>query len=255
MPATRRILSTTALAFTFAIPATSQLLVDEFSYAPGSALTSNGWTQYGTPGTSITVASGPLTFPDYGSSGVANSVGIAQDFSNEAVKRPFATQTTGTVYVSFMLEVTAATSLIGNGRIVQLGPSGMTGGEPGVRIHLNDDGSGFEVAADKTGGFLPFTAGDFAFSTTHLVIVKYEFLTGSGIDDTVSLFVDPALGGSEPAPDIFYPGGQPDATELSEVAIIAREAAGTIFTIDGVRVSTSWSDAVPVELLRFSIEP
>jgi len=100
---------------------TSLLLAEDFTYAAGSALTSNGWTAHSAGGTNAIVTSAPgLTLTGYPGSGVGNAVTLTT--SGEDDNRTFATQTSGSVYAAFLVTVTdAAVDPIG-GYFFHLGP-------------------------------------------------------------------------------------------------------------------------------------
>ncbi|MCX7916407.1 MAG: hypothetical protein N3A53_08930, partial [Verrucomicrobiae bacterium] len=82
--------------------------------------------------------------------------------------------------------------------------------------------------------------------TTHFVVLKYEWVSGTG-NDVVALYLDPTPGGSEPTPAISITSGA-DQTTLQSVFIAQRSSAnpasGTIW-IDEIRVGTTWADVTP----------
>src|SRR6476619_4719588 len=101
------IFSATAFSQKDVTAPTSTLLVEDFTYAAGSALTSNNWTAHSAGGTNPIVTSAPgLTLSGYPGSGVGNAVTLQT--SGEDDNRTFATQTTGSVYAAFLVNVTDA---------------------------------------------------------------------------------------------------------------------------------------------------
>jgi len=87
---------------------------------------------------------------------------------------------------------------------------------------------------------------------TFLLILKYEYVGDSaGSDDVLKLYINPELAESEPAlPDLQ---NIDSGTDVVVGAIALRQGTEVYSTqIDGIRVSTIWSDLVPVELTSFT---
>src|SRR5262249_50821003 len=97
----------------------------------------------------------------------------------------------------------------------------------------------------KASGSPAYSPFSYSLNTTYLIVVKYTFNTGSTTDDTASLFVNPALGGTEPSATIS--GVTDTATDLTAISALGlrQGTAGNMPTvkIDGIRVATSWSEA------------
>lgn len=88
---------------------TAQLLVENFEYSNGSLLTANGWTAHSGGGTQpIDVVVPGLSFTGYVGSGIGGAAFL--DNTGEDVNRTFAEQTSGTVYVAFMVKTGATNS-------------------------------------------------------------------------------------------------------------------------------------------------
>jgi len=103
-----------ALAFFFLVIAShslvwAQLLVENFSYTSGTTLTSNGWTNIGGGSSNTTVASSGLTFSGYSLSGIGNAALLDANTTggHEIYGRSFTAQTSGSIYVSFLVNVTS----------------------------------------------------------------------------------------------------------------------------------------------------
>ena len=94
----------------------AQLLVENFDYTAGTVLATStsvdatsGWAGHSGAGTNnITVTASSITYPGYLSSGVGNYVSLVA--SGEDVNKTFTSQTTGTVYTSFLVNVTSAST-------------------------------------------------------------------------------------------------------------------------------------------------
>lgn len=88
------------------------LLEENFDYNAGELLTNNNWTAYsGEDANSISVTSGSLSYTDYTSSGIGNSASvIGSSSSSEDDKITFTYQSLGSVYASFLVNFSSATT-------------------------------------------------------------------------------------------------------------------------------------------------
>lgn len=81
--------------------------------------------------------------------------------------------------------------------------------------------------------------------STNFFVVAYTFNLGTA-DDTVSLWVNPTPGGSQPTADATMSGGA-DAPNLQVVGFRAQTAIGAgNWVFDALRIGTAWSDVTPV---------
>ncbi|MEO6405083.1 MAG: hypothetical protein ABIY51_10045, partial [Ferruginibacter sp.] len=104
---TLRILLPLFLFFAAASNSFGQVLVEDFNYTAGSLITANGWGAHSGAGTNaITVTTPGLTFPGHPGSGIGNCVSMTT--SGEDDNKSFTAITSGTVYTSFLINVTAA---------------------------------------------------------------------------------------------------------------------------------------------------
>lgn len=240
-----RVLS--VLFVTMGLPVCGQLLVDDFAYPENDLLTAHGWTAYQSEPTPITVTGGSLSYAGY-STGIGNAVTVTQSWATEAVQRSFVSQSSGSVYVSFLLQIESAipfADFVGNAQIVQLGPAGMDSNPTGVRLYVYRDQAKIRFAISKSGSMVPSTNADYDFNTPILIVLKYEFVPNAGNDDPISLFVNPVLGGAEPAATIVVSSGATDAPEIAEIGIRGWDydppgADVTKFILDGLQVTSSW---------------
>jgi len=212
-----------------------QLLLDEnFSYPAGSLITANGWTAHSGGGTQpITVSSGGLTYTGYVDSGIGNAA--LADNTGEDDNKTFAPQASGSVYVSFMVNVTTVSA----GYFFHIGPSPIGSTFRG-RVYM-DATSHFGVGVGSAAG--TYASSTFTVGTTYLLVLKYENVTGA-TNDKVSLFIfNSGMPATEPgAPTI---GPLVDATQADIIpgAVALRQYSATQnITVDGIRVGTSWSD-------------
>jgi len=234
------------LFFLTSVPAQAQLLVDDFNYPADDLLTAHGWTPYRVESVPVSVASGNLSYPGYPSPAESNSVELTQSFDTQAVRRAFTSQSSGSVYASFLLNVATAipASNLGSAQVVQLGTTGMTTSTEGIGLFTYNDQGKLLFAISKTGGTLISTQADYDFETTNLVVLKYEFNPGSDNDDRISIFLNPGLDGPEPAPVTQTAIGA-DAGDIAEFGIRGWDfdpdgPDETKFTLDGLRITDVW---------------
>src|SRR4029079_19449074 len=218
---------------------TSLLLAEDFTYAAGSALTSNGWTAHSAGGTNAIVTSAPgLTLSGYPGSGVGNAVTLTT--SGEDDNRTFATQTSGSVYAAFLVTVTdAAVDPIG-GYFFHLGPDPV-GTTFRARVFIKKDASNniaFGISKAATAApDVAFTPFSYSLNTTYLVIVKYTIVDGTN-NDTVSMFVSSTVPATEPAPTVSATDIATQADVNPGTVSLRQGAAATspVVRVDGIRV-------------------
>lgn len=220
---------------------------DNFAYTVGTALTANGWTAHSGGGTNpILVTTPGLTYTGYPSSGIGEAVSLTT--SGEDVHRTFAVQSSGSVYAGVMANFSeAAIDAAGlGGYFFHLGPDPIGTTFRG-RIYVKKDASnnlafGITKASTNVAADISFTPFSFALNQTHLLIIKYSIVDGA-TNDTVSLFVNPTLGGAEPAATVTAP--DVGASDINPGSVALRQGAtatSPTLRADGIRVGTVWAD-------------
>ncbi|NWF90547.1 MAG: T9SS type A sorting domain-containing protein [Ignavibacteriaceae bacterium] len=245
-----------ALVFLFAITSYAQLLLEEnFDYPAGDSLTSHGWTGHsgGTTNAQTIVAPG-LEYAGYLSSGIGNAASLTT--TGQDVNRQFSDSvTSGTVYASFLASVTSAQTA--GDYFFHLGPKTLSTVFMGrVFVKLASNGNlSFGLSKTTTSTSIPPVYTDSIYTTgnTYLLVVKYQFNAGAN-DDVLSLFINPALDATEPSPVLVHDTSTTnDPLSIGTVALrqgTASNAPNVI--VDGIRISTAWTDVVPVELVSFN---
>ena len=231
------------------------LLEENFDYDAGTLLTNVGWIFSSGTTNPLTVTSPGLTFTNYPSVS-GNALTLANTGEDDYMA--FAPQTSGDVYLFLLANVTSAQS---GDYFIALSPSTLQYNYY-ARLHVKASNSGFLLGISKSnevaGGALYGTT-ELSFNTTYLVGVKYSFNSADTTDDVINVYVfaDGTLPATEPStPEVgpYSYTSKNDATDLGYVTIrqgSSSYAANLI--IDGIRISTSWSDAVlPVELASFT---
>jgi sialate O-acetylesterase len=216
------------------VNAQTLFLNEDFNLVAGTNLASqNDWIVGASSTNRVIISNTGLTYLNY-----PNQLGLAAYFSptTDRVQKTFTGTLSGTYYYSFLINVSSAGS--GEFFIGFYSNSAFRG-----RTYLKSDGTGFQFGLTKTTtGPVVYTSGiPFSFGNTYLIVVKYEFLSGSNTDDKVSLFVNPDLTASDPGIPVIGPltdaGNDVSATVF---AIQGRANSGN-FTLDGIRVATDWA--------------
>jgi len=224
------------------------LLSDEFSGSAGTVLTSAGWTISGTSTTNpLTIgSSGSLTFAGFPGSGVGNALPMAN--TGQDVFKGFTTVNSGSVYLSFMVNVSA--TLTGD-YIIALSPSASQTNYY-ARLHIKSSGAGFGFGISKSnevsgGSFYGNTV--YNLNTTYFAVLKYSFAgtAADSLNDPITLFVFAAGSSiaSEPSSgeiNAYVNTTKSDAVDLAYVTL--RQGTNTsapTLVIDGIRVSRSWA--------------
>lgn len=215
------------------------LLVEDFNYPAGDALTLHGWVIHSATTNPILVTSPGLTFSGY----VGSNIGLAAGVNNTGIdeNKSFGAQTSaGSIYSSFMVNATAS-SVAGDYFFHIFDPNAVTSHRGRVFIT--------PVSGKMSVGFSFGTSPAQAtmstqlnFGQTYLFVVKYTIVDGVA-NDNVSLYVF-AEGDdftNEPATPTLGPltGTVADIVPTG-VALRQFDAAQRI-TVDGIRVNTEWN--------------
>lgn len=231
--------------------APTTLLVDDFTGSTTTLLTAvaNGWTAHSGGGTNpITISSPTISYSGYLSSGVGNE--ITMTTSGEDVNKPLTvSKTSGSVYASFIVKVTAATTT--GDYFAHFGAtSGASVTTFGARVWAKKDTNGnlaFGISKSSTAANINYTGFNYTIGNTYLIVAKYNFVSGT-TNDTEDLFVNPVLNSTESTPTISTSSADnltADPTVLASFCL-RQGGSGTApaIVLDGIRVSTNWSDIV-----------
>jgi hypothetical protein len=210
------------------------LLEDNFSYPAGDLISAHGWTAHSGSGSQpITVNNGGLVFAGYPGSDIGNAALV--DNTGEDDHRTFTTQTSGTVYAGFLVQVTTAAT----GYFLHFG-EGPIGFNFRGKVFINTSNN-FGVSVGNNTGTYATTA--FTPGNTYLLILKYEIVAGTN-NDIVSLFIiDGAIPATEPATPTIGPLTDAAITDINPGSIALRQfSSSQNLIIDGIRVGISWAD-------------
>lgn len=181
-----------------------------------------------------------LTFSGYTGSGIGGALVTTNYTGNaEDATWSFPAQTSGVVYTSQMINFASAPTTadfflsIGDG----------TTGTPTYynRIYARANGGQMVIGLGRNSATATYSTTNLDYGTTYLLVHKYEFTTG-----TSSLYV---LSGAPsviepPTPNAISATAGADPTSLTRVVIRQSTNLPLKATIDGIRIATSWKEAV-----------
>ncbi|PKN72667.1 MAG: hypothetical protein CVU50_05880 [Candidatus Cloacimonetes bacterium HGW-Cloacimonetes-3] len=225
-----------------AAPSAETFFEDNFEYTATELLTANGWTAHSGGGTnSFFVSNAGLSHPGY----PANS-GLAAETtgtSGEDVNRLFTAQTSGSVYASVLVNISAA-ALAGD-YFFHLGANPL-GSDYKGRVFAQVDGSdmlrfGVSRGGDKTTAI--WTGYNYSLDSTYLLVLKYTIVAGAA-NDQVALWVNPTIGPTEPAYNVL--ATDTAATDAANIGAVALRQGNTsnptpVAKYDGIRITNSWA--------------
>ncbi|GAB4446368.1 MAG: hypothetical protein Fur0028_00770 [Bacteroidales bacterium] len=255
----KKFMLTLLISFSFlGLWSQSLLLEENFDYTAGQLTDVNGganvssgnWISYSGTALPLMVSSGSLTYTGYISSGIGNKVEVWYGSAEDAY-RSFTPQLPGsTIYVAFILNVTQTTGLAANTNTngdytISLLPSTSTSILVGrVSIRAGSVANTFNLGLRTTSSnATDWIATDFTINTPVLVVLKYELISAN-TNDVASLWVNPAIGTAEPTADITQVSAL--TTDPSDLGRISLRQGTNSFPgqIDGIRVTTTWEEAV-----------
>ena len=216
---------------------------EPFAYAEASSLgASQQWSNVNT-GDNIIVAGGNLlpAYPGLNPSTTGYAIFAADGID---CSTSFTAQTTGTVYYSFIMNVNtmAGVTDANGGYFATLGSNSNTFGAT-LWTKRVDDGIfnlGIEVrTANATNTTYDTTA--LATGTTYFVVVAYTFGAVAS-DDTVSLWINPTIGGAQPAATITDTHTGTDLASISNFILRQDSTTETpSMSVDELRIGTTWA--------------
>ncbi len=215
------------------------LLTENFDYPAGTFLNAVGWNAHSGTAEPVSVVVPGLTFTGYPLSNIGGAAHL--DNTGEDVNKTFTAQTTGSIYVAFMVKF----GQLHEGYFLHLGQT-VTGSTHFGRvwsIPMPEIGK-HKFGLTKTNEETTVSSTVFDKSKTHLVVLKYKIVDGT-TNDEVSLFViDGTIPANEPA-TATIPAFTTTAADYSPGSIALRQFAWLQdITVDGIRIANSWAEAV-----------
>ena len=223
----------------------SQILLDEnFNYPGGDSLGAHGWVSFSGGNTNIlSVATQGLTYSGYPLSGIGLSTRL-RNTGQDAYKQFTNNDTTGNVYVSFIVIVDSA----GTGDyFFALLPDNSTTNYTG-RVFVKDTLGGIRFGVSKSTNPIVYANSNVFYGTPYLIVLKYSFIAGTQNDEVRLFVITGAIPGTEPAPTIG-PVTQliGDAPNIRRIALRQGSVGlAPVIFVDGIRVSRGWNTVVAV---------
>ncbi|MBK6380322.1 MAG: hypothetical protein IPF72_11655 [Chitinophagaceae bacterium] len=227
----------------------SQLLTEPFNYTPHATLglasqSNNTWLPINT-GDSILVDAGSLTY-----AGLAASTGNKVIFEGAGTDyyTNFTSQTSGSIYSSFILNVSALGSLNTTGGyfagFIQSGSTTTFG--DAIWTRLSTTAGRYNVGVStRSNSAVTWLAADLVPGTPCFIVTAYDIVAGSANDVCRIWLNTAAIGGSEPAADATSVAGT-DLTSAARFFLRQVASTGTPFIeFDELRIGTTWADVTP----------
>jgi len=224
--------------------AQAQLIINEnFNYTVGTGLAANGWVGTGTaPSTTnpILITTPTITYTGYPGSGLGNEISLTNN--GEDLNKSFTAITTGNIYFSALVNISAAQA--GGDYFLHIGDL-PTGSIFFGRTFVKLDGTKIAFGILNASGGTPaptatYTASNYDLSTTYLIVVKVNAATGAS-----SIIVNPDLSAEPSTGWTSSTSGTSAVPAAGFTTINLRQGgAGSAATlkIDGIHLATSYNN-------------
>ena len=228
------------------------LFSDGFNYPTPGTLGGNvnpgsGFT-WGPGNNAMTVGNANLTYAGLQDLGGNDfSVGWGGG-SAGSITNGFANVTSGTIYYSFLLDVTTAPGA--NSYLTSLNPgtSAPNGSSDAITMYFGTvtGGNGYRLGIRGGGASTVNTpaASPYSLNTTYLIVLGYNF-NGGVANNNLSLWINPTAGGSMPTADLTLTPTTV-ATSIDNIGFKVQGAPAGLFLIDNIFVGTTWADVTPL---------
>ncbi|HTY08182.1 MAG TPA: endonuclease [Candidatus Edwardsbacteria bacterium] len=219
-------------------------LFEPFDYTAGDSINGiHNWTLHSGTTNPLRVVTPGLTYGGYKGKAVTNACSLTT--TGEDANRAFTSQTSGTVYASFLVSVDSAQTT--GDYFFHLSTATLNTSFFAGRVYARRDASNnLAFGLSKLNEAATYTAYDYARRTVYALVLKYKIGAGTQ-DDSVSLFViSTAMPGSEPATPTIGPLGfaSTDPASIGTVALRQGAAANApVLKLDDIKIGSAWSSA------------
>ena len=218
----------------------SPLLIEDFNYTVGEALTLHNWAIHSGTSNPLVVTSPGLTLSGYVGSGIGLATGLNNTGDDE--NRSFGAQTTaGSIYASFLVNVPTNTAA-GSYFFHFFDPTAPTAFR--ARTFITPQSGQIAIGFSFNASAAQATSSTLLnFGETYLFVAKYTIVDGT-TNDNVSLYVF-KVGDDfsvEPTTPTLGPLTTADATaDIVPTCVALRQwDANQRITVDGIRVRREW---------------
>jgi len=226
------------------------IIDDTFNFSVANLASEATWTTTGTitTGTGRNIEAGGLVYSNTGGSYIHSGLGkkINQDYSagtNYIAYKSFTAITTGTVYLSYLYQANGdqgqtASEILGlsnsatNSAVKIWAGKQLDGTKNPFRIGL--------TRSSTSSGDIVWSSTTLNTSSVYLIVIKYDIAS-----TTASLFINPVVGTVvEPTADVTAATDGTARTSIGYLMFKHNGASVAKFYTSGVRVSTTWAEAV-----------
>jgi hypothetical protein len=239
------IIALLVIAINFSFAQVSLPHYEAFNYTVGDSLPMHGWTGINS-GDQILVTAGNLSITGlFASSGNK----ISFDAGGRDFQRTITPQTTGTVYISFIMQVSSVGGMNATGGYFTGFASNTTTFGAKTWIRLSGAGYNLGIYPGPSGGTTTWDATVLAVNTPVLVVMSYELVSGT-TNDIVKMWINPSSssfgGTSPPTPTINITNAGTDLASIDRIFLRQDNATATPFIdMDEIRIANTWALVTP----------
>lgn len=234
------------------------LLTEDFEYAVGNLCGNSTWFYLGSQRQApIQVKGESLTYPGYQDTAIGRSVEISHlDNQDEDLAVKFS-QSVGeagsAVYASFLANITEVNDAVYSVTLGGIPKSGLEEGKtlswdgPRVFCVPGEKEGTYKVGFSKYSGTPAYYSSEIKLGETALVVMSLEIVDGN-TNDVAKVWVNPTITSNAPAADFTVETGADPSLKYGGLgALQLRQGStasktGPVFTIDAIRVATSWGE-------------
>jgi hypothetical protein len=236
------------------------LFTDDFDYPPTDDINGiDGWFSNQGP-YPIKVVSPGLTYSSYAGSGIGNCVEFSNYKDGDIVNNSFPSQTSGSIYLTFLISVQSLTDSAIAGYNIALDEAG---GSTNINTKLyvkRLTANTFNFGMEKLyGGEIAYSDSVYNTNTTYLAVVVYKFVNGDDNDTVKGYIFSSGVPSEEPQTTDLINSDGVDAADIGEVVLNNSWAQdglkNSIVRVDGIRIGLSWESSIlsSVELISSKI--
>lgn len=219
------------------------LLVEDFNYTAGSQLTANGWAAHSGGTTNPIQVGDGLAFSGYAGSGIGGAAIVNKN--GQDVDKGFSTVSSGSLYVAFMFK-TGTTNYAGYFlHLAQADSSGACSTSFTDRVFVSANGTQVGISQNSTTptNMLTVTPGN-----TYLGVIEHNFTTGYS-----NLYVFDNFPSTQPTSGFVTTATS--TTNSASYICLRQYNNNQDITVDGIRVATTWADAVAASSTNMANAP
>jgi len=220
-------------------------LTENFDYPAGDSLGDHGWVSFSGGSTNyLSVFSPGLIFPGYPLSNIGNTAKVLTN-GQDAYKNMTSSDSTGAIYISFMVNVTSAQSA-GDYFFALLPATSTT--LYTARFYARDS-SGLRFGLSKStaaAGGIFYTSETYTTGTTILVVIKCMFNAGPTDAQYYAYIFPTTVPLTEPSTANLGPiTGTANDNSIGRVALRQGTTANApIAFVDGIKVAKTWNGII-----------